>query len=642
MNRLRLRLRKGIRNLTIALILGFSLSLNLSLSLSPVSAQQLSDGTFLPIPPQIETEWRNRLDHLKKGERDKAAEALERIKKIEVELGIENIDPISMALLTEAGENVSKGDLSAALEDAYAAKEISPNYPPPYYLISRILFEKDRSIFGALSSYIDGFITSYKDFWNIFYWTGTLLIVLFLSLISSFIIFLLYLLVRYIPLLKHNIDEWTGIKFKRYSIIMIVIIIFSIPLLLQSGIIWIPILGLTIVWIYLRKREKAIGLFFLIILGLAALLLPLSGPFFLSNGSKGLELMNRIFRGEWLSPLSTYEQIINEDKDDWKGYFAVAISIKAQGRIDEALRYYEQALSKKPGSAKILNNIGSIYFYKKDYEKAIAFYKEAIERDSKLVSPHYNMSQALREMLSFEEGNKRYEEARGLNRKLTDLYAKKSTLSYRYLVIDEGFSILDLFQKALKFNVAKNDQIISDISGFIDGTPVSFFVVSLLILIFLMTLLSSYLKKKTYLSVYCPVCGTAICRRCHRYIYDIKVCSNCLGLLKKRQEEKKIKTIRDIKEIWIRSKKKEERANILAILMPGIGHLYIDRSIKGYIINLVFFILIWSWFIDSSFNKGSPSLLLITRSYRNLNYLLVIMMILGYSAFDIYRSRKYI
>lgn len=628
---------KGIKNLTTALVM-----LVAAASINTAAAQQLLNEYPVLIPPPIEKEWQNRLDNLKKGERDKASAAIEQIKKIEIELGIENIDLISMALLAEADENISRGELAAALEDAYAAKEISPGHPSSYYLISKIILMKDRSILEALSSYIDGLIASYKDFWSIFYWSGTLLIILFLSLISSFIIFLLYLLVRHASLLEHNISEWTGVRFKRYTIIMIIIIISSLPLLLQRGIIWVPIFWLMLVWIYLRKREMIIGVLFLILLGAAALLFSTAESYFVSGGSKGLDLMNRIFRGEWISPLNPYELVINEDRDDWKGYFSAAISMKMQGRFDEALQYYEQALAKKVVSAKILNNIGNIYYYKKDHEKAIGFYKAAIEKDSRLVSPRYNISQALREMLSFEEGNKKYEEARGLNRELTDLYAKKSTLSYQHLVIDENFSVTDLFEKAISYKGVKRDGVISHISTFINGLPAPFFQISLIALIFLMSFSSSYLNKKAYLAIQCPVCGKAICRRCHRYVFDSKVCNNCLGLIKKRQEEKKnIKNLSDIKETLVRSKRKEKRANILAILMPGIGHLYMDRAIKGYIINLLFFILIWSWLIDSTFTKTLLSQSAILEPYRNLCYALLIIAIIGYSVFDIYRSREH-
>ena len=641
----RLRMRKEIADLTSVLILGLFLNLciNLILYPSPVSAQQFSGSDPSSIPPQIEKEWQERLEYLKKGEREKANAATEMIKKIGAELGADNIDIISIALLIEADEYISKGNLEAAMEDINFAKEISPDYPASYYFSSRVLFLKNKSLPRALSSYTDALLVTYKDFWNIFYRTGTFLIILFLSLISSFVIFLFYMLVRYIPLLEHNLCEWTGVSFKRYTIIMIVIIISSVPLLLQKGILWIPIFWLMLVWIYLRKKEAIIGLTFLFLIGLATLLYPLVGSFFLLGESREMVLMNRIVRGEWVSPQGRYEPIFDENGEEWKGYFSAAISMKMQGRFDEALNYYEKALSKNPGSAKVLNNIGNIYFFKKDFGRAIGYYKDAIEKDSSIVSSHYNMSQALREMLSFEEGNKKYEEARGLNKKLTDLYAKKSTLSYQHLVVDERFSMLDLFNKALSFNKDKANLLISQISVFLNGIPTPFFQVFLLILAFIMIFSPSYLARNAQLSISCPVCGKAICRRCHRYIFDIKVCNTCLALLKKRQgDKKKIRGVGDIKEVMIRSKKKEEKATFLALLIPGLGHLLMDRPFKGYTINIFFFILIWSWFINNALIKTTLPSSSNAGSYWYLSYILLMIFIFGYSAFDIYRSREYI
>ncbi|MEK7280137.1 MAG: tetratricopeptide repeat protein, partial [Nitrospirota bacterium] len=306
--------------------------------------------------------------------------------------------------------------------------------------------------------------------------------------------------------------------------------------------------------------------------------------------------MNRIFRGEWMSPSGRYGDLIDEESEDWKGYFSAAISMKMQGRLDDAHRYYEEALSKNPDSPKILNNLGNIFFYKKDYNKAIYFYKSAIEKDKRLVSSHYNMSQALREMLSFDEGNKKFEEARGLNKELADLYARKSTLSYQHLVIDENFAIFDLFEKAISFKGPNEDNVLLSISLFLVGIHQPFFQAALVILIILMAVFSSHILKKGNISTCCPVCGRAVCRKCHRYMYEIKVCNSCLSILKKRQEDKKsIKGIKDIKEIWTRAKRKERMANILAGLIPGLGHLHMDRFVKGFIINLIFIALIWAW-----------------------------------------------
>lgn len=606
-------------------------------------AQQSLREETIPIPAQIEKEWKDRLGYLQDGDRVKAAAAIENINKIKLEMGADNLDLISVALLIEAEEDVAKGDVDSAIEKAYAAREISPDYPAPYYHIAKFLFLKDKSIIAAVSSYIDGIIVSCRDFWNIFYLAGTIVIILLLSLISSFIIFLIFSLIRFIPLIEHNLNEWAGISLKRYSIIMIIIAISSLPLLLGRGIIWSAIFWLMLVWIYMGKREKTIGILFLLVAGSATLLLPLSGSFFSAGGSSGLEVMNRIYRGEWISHSYRSGEITNEEREDWKRYFSAAISMKMQGRLDDALRYYEEALTKDPGSPKILNNIGNIYFYKKDYEKAIYFYKLAIEKDKRLVSSHYNMSQALREMLSFDEGNKKFEEARGLNKELADHYAKKSTLSYQHLVVDENFAIFDLFEKAISFKGPNEDNVLLSISLFLVGINQPFFQAAIVILIILMALFSSHIRKKGNLSTCCPVCGRAVCRKCHRYMYEIKVCNNCLSILKKRQEDKKaIKGIKDIKEIWTRTKRKERMANILAGLIPGIGHLHMDRFVKGFIINLIFIALIWAWFVGCAFTKSSLSSSLIPEYLRNIFYLSLILLVLGYSALDIYRSREYI
>lgn len=77
----------------------------------------------------------------------------------------------------------------------------------------------------------------------------------------------------------------------------------------------------------------------------------------------------------------------------------------------------------------VLNNLGNLAFYLKEYPRSIDLYRQALNAESGLVSAHYNMSLAYREMLSFEEGTREYEIAKTLDNGRVEGYTRKASSS---------------------------------------------------------------------------------------------------------------------------------------------------------------------------------------------------------------------
>jgi len=76
---------------------------------------------------------------------------------------------------------------------------------------------------------------------------------------------------------------------------------------------------------------------------------------------------------------------------------------------EEALNIYKKVLQIDPNSSQALNGIGICYVSKKDFDKAISFFRKAIELKPGLISAHYNLGLSLLKIGEFEEGFQEYD-----------------------------------------------------------------------------------------------------------------------------------------------------------------------------------------------------------------------------------------
>src|SRR5579859_7493750 len=64
-------------------------------------------------------------------------------------------------------------------------------------------------------------------------------------------------------------------------------------------------------------------------------------------------------------------------------------------QLDNARKYYDQAVKLKPDYAEAINNLGTVYYAKKSYRRAIGFYRRALKLSPESASIYSNLGTAL-------------------------------------------------------------------------------------------------------------------------------------------------------------------------------------------------------------------------------------------------------
>ena len=93
--------------------------------------------------------------------------------------------------------------------------------------------------------------------------------------------------------------------------------------------------------------------------------------------SKGIQLAQE---KKYDEALEAFKNLVMEEPEDFSGFNALAVCHKNMGNHSEAMKNYDRALELADNTeqrAKILSNIGNLYFSAGKPQVALGFYKEA-------------------------------------------------------------------------------------------------------------------------------------------------------------------------------------------------------------------------------------------------------------------------
>lgn len=537
------------------------------------------------IDKEIEKEWFLR---------DKDPESIKKIREKGLDEGMGNIEDFSEALVIEGYRSVKRDPVKAMML-FQSAKELSPDYPSAYYATGKVYWKQSvLNIFKTLDEFLSGYKATLKNFWWLFFTVGNLSLALIISFLTSFLLFSLLIVIRYLPLLNHDIKEWlpriSHLVVKSIPVAFILLFFF-----LNPGFLYLYLFLLILLWPYFSNKEKGMGLLSLICIAILPLIMPLLLSFVSAQSSPGLKAIVEINKGSIDERgLIELEERIKKNPDNIEATFSLALAKKRRGNFNEALTFYDNLLNEKSISDRVYNNIGNIHAAKKNFVEAFSSYNSALEKNPGLVSSHYNLSQVYREALRFDEGEKEYQEARRINPELLKVYSSLKGLSFNRLVVDEGLTNIEIWKNALRRS-KENDKLAESVwlqfMKWVPSHQAPYLLISICIVMFAYIFL---VRRRT--SVYsCIKCGNVVCRKCQTVGHEQDMCEQCYKILIQMEGSSQSR----IEKILALRKYQDRKKGLLKIIafFPGIGHLYEGRSIKGLIfIFSIIFLLSW-WFL---------------------------------------------
>jgi len=117
----------------------------------------------------------------------------------------------------------------------------------------------------------------------------------------------------------------------------------------------------------------------------------------------------------WSNSITLFKHAISVTTDNWVARNNLGEGLERQGRLQEAVSHYNEALRIKPGFAKAHNNLGNALLSQGKAQEAVSHYNEALRMKPDYAKAHYNLGTALLGQGRAEEAARHYEAALRIN-----------------------------------------------------------------------------------------------------------------------------------------------------------------------------------------------------------------------------------
>ena len=142
-------------------------------------------------------------------------------------------------------------------------------------------------------------------------------------------------------------------------------------------------------------------------------LLAVIGIFSVERILSGLTVRRRAARWGWslLLAFSVAFNLLASVERYAEAHYSLGTALEGAGRLQEAIREYEQALRLKPDHAVAHNNLGIALFEQGRQQDAVGQFEQALRLRPDFTRAHYNMGLALEKLGRKEEAIRYYEQA---------------------------------------------------------------------------------------------------------------------------------------------------------------------------------------------------------------------------------------
>jgi tetratricopeptide (TPR) repeat protein len=147
-------------------------------------------------------------------------------------------------------------------------------------------------------------------------------------------------------------------------------------------------------------------------------------------------------RGDILMARKMYREAIDVYKegplDSAVIWNKIGIAYHQLLQVNEARKYYEQAIKLNPKYAEAINNLGTIYYAKRSYRRAIGQYNKALKLAPNSASIYSNLGTAQFARKKYEEASESYQKALALDPEVFEHRSAYGTLLQERTVAEKA------------------------------------------------------------------------------------------------------------------------------------------------------------------------------------------------------------
>jgi tetratricopeptide (TPR) repeat protein len=274
--------------------------------------------------------------------------------------------------------------------------------------------------------------------------------------------------------------------------------------------------------------------------------------------------------------------------DDPAIIFELALHERRHGSVQEAADLYERLLDdgrNRTAAAGAHVNLGNILYARGEVREAAQRYEQALALTPNSAAAHYNLGVALSDAFDFGSSKTHFRSASALNFDFVRSLSRASDDGDNVIVVDEATPARDRWRWLFA-----NQEVVRQIDAPSTARALQAILLPamgagmvLLVLLFAAAFVAGRLDTR---AEPCAACGRPVCRKCRARISRRSFCSGCSLVVGGRGS---VGVIADEKARRFRAAHAFDRivSLVLAIFVPGAGHVYAGKRVLGCVILFV-------------------------------------------------------
>ncbi len=541
-----------------------------------------------------------------------------KLAQVASERKIEQSDVVLSMLMRMAEEAERKGEIPAAIAHAEKAVQFSPESPLPHFFLSHIHpIDGQTNFLRVVGEYTTALRLSLGQFWIFSSAIGMIGLFGFMAFLLSLLTFLVYSVVFYGPQWVHYVEErFSGRVYKSTTRLIMAFVLLALFFIFPR--LWFLLIAPFLFWFFYNQQERGVAIAFGVGLIVFSLVLQ---PLLVLLTAKQSYLFDQMVKNQQHEFLWS-EPSFSPSESDWKASFMKAAYYAQEKDLARAEALYQNALSKKPDSVLILNNLGNVSFYQDQLKDAMGYYEKATAIRPDYLPAHYNISQVYNEMLVFEKGTEKYAATKKIDQDGAEYYAQQAARYPNHPVVEGRFTRGDVWNALLTAGMDQTENLRALWRIWSGGfSPILVFVLSLFVgggLLGLCRYLSKHIAGD-----FCSTCFKPICQNCEQTFSNRKICQEC-GSDLKATVARKVDTV--------------QKKGYPFFMIPGGGQLVHQKPVLALFLLVPFYFLVTAMVMGRDFLTSAHGHLSVGQS---AFFSLAILFLYGVSTLDLFfRMRR--
>jgi len=355
------------------------------------------------------------------------------------QLGMMRLPDLSIGALDRAVQAARQGDFNRAHWALDAAERLDPGRCETAFAEAAVDRQEGRWL-RSLGDLLRGYLRLFSLPLERYLWLQDVLVWgVSLLLLSGGLFIAIQMAVKGKALWEDLLDLFSR-RLPRPAALAVVVAIFLWPLLLPSGLLWLPLFWSVLLWGYSSASERAVLVTLWLVVGVAPILITAQSrrvAVMLSPPVQAMESLrqHRLYGGLF-TDLGVLRSLLPESAAVKN---LLADVHRSLNQWDLAQSLYRQVLEQEPGNTYAELNLGAYAYLKGDFGSAIQHFQKVIAADPKSAAAQFNLSQAYSDSYLFDDSKRALAQARAIDDTQVDIWMRELS-SQRVVTNNRGIT----------------------------------------------------------------------------------------------------------------------------------------------------------------------------------------------------------